>query len=414
MKFVMKKYNIYSLILTAGLVGGFASCSEEEIEGTIFNTVEETLDPNSFTYALDKFAQENFLVPYNMRFVYAIEDIETDMTYNLVPATYEKSIEMAALMKYLWLDVYKENVPDKEFLPLYAPKMLQLIGSPAYNPSSGTETVGLAESGVKITLYKVNELDVNDIENLNEDYFKTMHHEFSHILHQTKAYPETFKEISANDYDGFSWQDRADGEARTLGFVTPYGSSGVSEDWVETIANYVVKSEKEWNKILEDAALDYERVELRADEYDKNDPTIVPGTIETTTDVVTGKVIQYAFLRIAVQRDENGAIIWSEDPDTGERTYTLVKNDDVEGDDVILQKLDMCKTWLKDNFSIDLDVIRQAVQERQYLMENGEYVLDDEGNYINLLTRKLDGKDITLMDSLVNDIKNLQPEAPQE
>ena len=111
----MKKY-IYSLMLTAGLAAGFVSCSEDEIEGTIFDTTEEVLDPNSFTYALDKFAEENFLVPYNMRFLYRIEDIETDMTYNLVPATYEKSIEMAALMKYLWLDVYKENVPDKALL----------------------------------------------------------------------------------------------------------------------------------------------------------------------------------------------------------------------------------------------------------------------------------------------------------
>ena len=414
MKFIMKKY-IYPLMLTAGLAVGFVSCSEDEIEGTIFDTTEEVLDPSSYTYALDKFAQDNFLVPYNMQFVYAIEDIETDMTYNLVPATYEKSIEMAALMKYLWLDVYKEKVADKAFLPLYAPKMLQLIGSPAYNPSSGTETVGLAESGVKITLYKVNELDVNNIEELNEDYFKTMHHEFSHILHQTKAYPETFKEISANDYDGFSWQDRADGEARALGFVTPYGSSSVSEDWVETIANYIVKSDKEWNKILEDAALDYERVELKAENYDRNDPTIIPGTVETTEDVVTGKVIQYAFLRIAVQRDENGEIIWTTDPETGERKYTLVKNDDVEGDAVILQKLDMCKTWLKDNFSIDLDLIRQAVQERQYLMKDGEYVIDETtGDYINLLTRKLDGKDITLMDSLVNDIVKLKPATSQE
>lgn len=406
----MKKY-IYSLMLTAGLAAGFVSCSEDEIEGTIFDTTEEVLDPNSFTYALDKFAEENFLVPYNMRFLYRIEDIETDMTYNLVPATYEKSIEMAALMKYLWLDVYKENVPDKAFLAKYAPKMLQLLGSPAYNPTSGTETVGLAESGVKISLYKVNELDVNNIEDLNEYYFKTMHHEFSHILHQTKVYPESFQEISTGNYDGFGWQDRADVEARTLGFVTPYGSSGVSEDWVETIANYIVKNDTEWNKILEDAKYDYERETVKTEDFNANDPTIA--WYEPVT-AVDGSIIEYEVVYYSVSRDENGDPIWNTDPETGEQTLVYVENDDVDGPAVIEQKLEMCKTWLKESFSIDLDVIRQAVQERQYLMENGEYVFDEKGNYINLLTRKLDGKDITLMDSLVNDIKNLQPETSQK
>lgn len=402
-------------MLLAAVAGGFSSCAEDKIEGSIFDTTEKPLDPNSFTYALDKFSQDNFLAPYNMRFVYKIEDIETDMTYNLVPATYEESIEMAALMKYLWLDVYKKNVPDAAFLPTYGPKIIQLIGCPAYNPSTGTETVGLAESGVKITLYKVNELDVNDIDGLNENFFKTMHHEFSHILHQTKAYPESFQEISAGSYDGFSWQDRHDVEARTLGCVTPYASSAVSEDWVETIANYIVKNDTEWNKILEDAKLDYEKVSLLAAEYDPNDPTIVEGTVTFTTDIISGKPIEYTFIRIAVQRDENGKIIWSTDEETGDQKWTLVKNDDVDGYAVILQKLDMCKSWLKEKFQIDLDVIRKEVQGRQYLMKDGEYVLDDNGDYINLLTRKLDGKDITLMDSLVNDIYSLgQTQTPQE
>lgn len=406
----MKKY-IYSLMLTAGLAAGFVSCSEDEIEGTIFDTTEEVLDPNSFTYALDKFAQDNFLEPYNMRFLYRIEDIETDMTYNLVPATYEKAMEMAALMKYLWLDVYKENVPDKTFLAKYAPKMLQLLGSPAYNPTSGTETVGLAESGVKISLYKVNELDVNNIEDLNEDYFKTMHHEFSHILHQTKVYPESFQEISTGNYDGFGWQDRADVEARTLGFVTPYGSSGVSEDWVETIANYIVKNDTEWNKILEDAKYDYERETVKIEDFNISDPSIAWYEPVYAGD---GTIIEYEVVYYSVSRDEDGNVIWETDPETGEQTLIYIKNDDVDGPAVIEQKLEMCRTWLKESFSIDLEVIRQAVQERQYLMKDGEYVFDDGGNYINLLTRKLDGKDITLMDSLVNDIKNLQQEASQE
>lgn len=399
----------------AAVAGSFSSCAEDKIEGTIFDTTEKPLDPNSFTYALDKFSQDNFLAPYNMRFVYQIEDIETDMTYNLVPATYEKSIEMAALMKYLWLDVYKNNVSDAAFLPTYGPKIIQLIGCPAYNAASGTETVGLAENGVKITLYKVNELNVEDIAGLNENFFKTMHHEFSHILHQTKAYPESFQEISASSYDGFSWQDRHDVEARTLGCVTPYASSAVQEDWVETIANYIVKTDKEWNKILEDAKFDYEKVSLKAADYDPKDPTIVPGTISTIDDIGSGKPIEYNFMRIAVQRDEDGKIIWTTDEETGEQRWTLVKNDDVDGYAVILQKLDMCKAWLKDKYQIELDVIRSEVQSRQYLMKDGQYVTDDSGNYINRLTYKEPGSVYkNVMDSLVTEITSLKEQKPQE
>jgi hypothetical protein len=35
---------------------------------------------------------------------------------------------------------------------------------------------------------------------MNEYYFKTMHHEFVHILHQTKNYPKDFEQISAGNY----------------------------------------------------------------------------------------------------------------------------------------------------------------------------------------------------------------------
>lgn len=49
--------------------------------------------------------------------------------------------------------------------------------------------LGTAEGGMKITLYNVNDInpDKIDINLLNEYYFQTMHHEFAHILHQTKT-----------------------------------------------------------------------------------------------------------------------------------------------------------------------------------------------------------------------------------
>ena len=47
-------------------------------------------------------------------------------------------------------------------------------------------------------MYEVNSLDFEnvDIEVLNEYYFKTMHHEFAHILHQKRNYDPSFDRIT--------------------------------------------------------------------------------------------------------------------------------------------------------------------------------------------------------------------------
>ena len=62
-----------------------------------------------------------------------------------------------------------------------------MIGSAAYNSGDGTMVLGTAEGGLVITLYMVNRLTdatLRDYATLNEYYFHTMHHEFTHILNQ--------------------------------------------------------------------------------------------------------------------------------------------------------------------------------------------------------------------------------------
>ena len=78
------------------------------------------------------------------------------------------------------------------------------------------------------------------------------------------------------------------------------------KDFVEVIANYLVKSDAQWNEILRLASL--------------------PGV------------------------DSEG----KELPD-----------DRIKGELVILQKLDMAKKWLKDSWSIDLDSLRAEIIKRQ-------------------------------------------------
>ena len=290
----------------------FTSCTNtDELGPSIFDSTEEELDPTSYTYKFDLFLQKEFLKPYNLQFAYKMQDISADKEYNLVPASLENSKKLAVLVKYLWFDVYKK-VADSTFLRKYGPRMIHLIGSPGYNPANGTELLGLAEGGIKISLLKVNQIDISNVETLNEYYFKTMHHEFAHILHQTKSYPVDFNLISYKNYSPYSWQDRPDEIAWSLGFVSSYGSSQTREDFVEVIANYIVKTDAQWNNMLDKASKEWV--------YDEVQNTISPVTTEI---------------------------------------------DGVNGKEVILKKLDICRQWLFGSWGISLDALRYEVQTRQ-------------------------------------------------
>lgn len=247
----MKKYIIGSVLCLA-FAGAFTSCSsDDDLDSTsIFVSDPDVLDPTSPTYKFDKWVKKNYLDEYNMTFTYRMKSLATDPDYNLVPASLEKSKELAVLTKYLWYDVYDEITGGTHFLRQYGPKMLHLIGSSAVNPTTGTEILGLAEGGLKVSLFVVNNLDPTNAEKLNALYFKTMHHEFSHILHQTKTYPKSFDEINAANYEPNTWQERLCGTTCSLGFTSPYASGQAREDFAETCANYIVRTPSEWELTL--------------------------------------------------------------------------------------------------------------------------------------------------------------------
>jgi substrate import-associated zinc metallohydrolase lipoprotein len=246
-KRIMKKFIHLLIMALAAFV--IPSCSEEELNPeSIFDTTSP--QRNEF----DTWILKNYTEPFNIDLKYRFEDIESDLDYNVVPAKIENSIALAQLVKYLWMDVYVE-IAGHDFLASYCPKIMHWVGSPEYNASTGSMVLGTAEGGMKITLFNVNGLDLENpnMDILNEWYFKTMHHEFAHILHQTKNYSTDFNEITEGQYTGEGWVNVTDAQMRKLGFVTAYGSSEVNEDFVETIANYVVKSDDEWQAILAEA-----------------------------------------------------------------------------------------------------------------------------------------------------------------
>ena len=163
-----KKY-IYIAAVALGMGVTFAACSDDDLDpNSIFDDSEGQLDPTSPTYQLDKFCDDSLRVPYNCALTYRMKDVMTDKSYNLVPAKYENSVDLAVLCKYYWFDVYYSVVPDKDFLKKYGPRILHFIGSSAVNPANHTEVLGLAESGIKISLYKLNAMNLNSIKDLND------------------------------------------------------------------------------------------------------------------------------------------------------------------------------------------------------------------------------------------------------
>lgn len=319
----MKLRNLLYLTFIAVVTLGFVSCGDDELDPvSVFPDVDTTLDPNSYTYQLDSFLKSEYLKPYNLDFKYKLEDVGTDMNYNLSPARYDASVDLAVLTKYLWFEVY-DKVAGTEFLKSYGPRIIHLIGSPAFNPSSGTMILGLAEGGLKVSLYRVNYIDPFEPDSLNEYYFHTMHHEFAHILHQTRNYPTEFQLLSNAMYDPTSWQNRQDDVCNSFGCVTAYGSSEEREDFAEVVATYITATDEEWAKIMYNAGRNF--VQVGNDNY--------------------GNPV-YDDLDSA--QDDKGGIA-----------------DGVDGVSILNQKVSIIKSWFRDSWGFEIDSIRAEVQRRQ-------------------------------------------------
>ena len=406
----MKNYFKYlsALALVAIVAMSLSSCSEKGLGETIFPDVTDELDPNSYTYQFDKWLKENYLDVYNLEFQYRLKDNETNMNYNLQPATLSNSIDLAVLTKYMWFDVYEEVTGSKEFLKMYGPRIIMLVGSPAINPISRTIEVGLAEGGIKVTLLNVNRLGnyVNNPEQLvnvlNDEYFHTMHHEFAHILHQTKSIPTEFRILSSGHYEGMNWEKKNLYKVNSLGFVTTYASSALREDFAETIACYITLSDAEWERIMDNAARGWatDRDTEASDEwipyycyyyYPNNNATDANGestltyldrnrveTLEDGTLVYKGMYQRGRLQGNKPVQGEDGKWYDLDGNETDSQGFLLDKNgqkipiyayavedeDNVNGKDILETKIQLCRDWFREEWGIDLDELRNVVQAR--------------------------------------------------
>ncbi len=231
---------------------GVTSCSKDEKLDSDSVFVDPKIEQNDF----DKYIFNNFTIPYNMEIIYKYVDRESDLDYHLVPAPFESSIRMTKLLNYLGLEPYNDLTGSKEFIHQYFPKLVNYIGSVAVR-NNGTIVLGTAENGTKMTLYNL--LDLNeetgkDAEFLTYYYFKTIHHEFQHILNQTKPYPSDFNTITGTTYVDDAWNTVYPGTAAgtanaiSAGYISPYASKAPTEDFAELFSIYVTRDQAGWNR----------------------------------------------------------------------------------------------------------------------------------------------------------------------
>jgi len=227
------------IYIAAVLALSLAACNNKENLSS-----ESVLKPRTTAKtALDTYIYNNFQQPYNIMVTYNYIDADFEMGKYFYPPTEAKVQPMLEIVKKVWIDAYSE-VAGPNFIKEVAPRQISLIGGYNVNPS-GTITLGFADSGMKITLFNVDQLDVTQHE-ATRQYFHTIQHEYCHIINQRKPYSEEYGKITPSDYTA-NWYNVGLADANKKGFITPYSMLNDIEDFAEMTSGMLSMSKTAWD-----------------------------------------------------------------------------------------------------------------------------------------------------------------------
>ena len=192
----------------------------------------------------------------------------------------------------------------------------------------------------------------------------------------------------------------------SCGFVTTYASSAYREDFAEIIANYIVKTDAQWERFYDLASRgwatpsgDDPNAEYYCYYYFRNNETgddnkqyfsedykfLDYVTPDGDSVKVFGTMVSNEFYRgeapytqdaenpekyhDAKNRpvDENGFLL----NENGRRipipvfAYPVEDKDGIDGVAALKEKIQIARDWLRDSFGVDLDKLREEVQKRQ-------------------------------------------------
>ena len=250
----LRKALFYLLLpLVGGSWVGVSSCSSSDDLSAQSVITADRQDQTEF----DRWLLRNYVAPYNIRFKYRYEDNESDMNYYTVPSRYADAVVLAHIVKYMCIEAYDE-VGGIDFTRAYFPKLIFTIGEWEYR-NNGTFILGTAEGGRKILLSGTNYLSqyLHNADDLNEYYLRTIHHEFTHILNQTKDYPAEYQLITGTAYVADKWSEAPlDQGYLQRGFISAYAQHSDKEDFAEMLSLYVCTPETRWDAWMQQAGND--------------------------------------------------------------------------------------------------------------------------------------------------------------
>ena len=326
----MKKL-VFPFIVACAL-GALSACSSDIDRVKSDRKVIDPEDVGLLT-RLDKYIQKAFAQKYNVSIDYRYDDKLTDRRYRLAPVKEEKAVEFLNLIDFVFFDTYKEAAPEG-YAQRHTVKYVNLFGSSGYSldrrmaGAAPQDEKAKADTGTGLTdeqkqalrerltreytaeeheatKYdkRIKKLTIGQEYQMRESYISTLFHESAHTLHEERAYPPEFDKLSALDYQK---QDAFSYWYRK-GLKSLH--AGFVSDYASTDAD-------------EDFAELFATYVLRTDEE-------------------WAELLKSANEKIR--------------PDA---KYT--------GKEIILQKLSIMKQYIRDEYSTDLDAIRQKALEKLY------------------------------------------------
>ncbi len=342
----MNRLKLYlPLVLTLLYVGCSKDTPDKSQSVVQLSSAEEIKNRTE----LDRYIIEKFTQPYNVNIIYRFSEnnISRNMFRYVAPPSAEKALQMANFLKYMYYEPYTMLTP-KGFLQNYSPKELVFIGSRAFS-DVGTAYNGLATNAVKIEMLGVNNINPNttdptEIKNIDNRVLRLIYHESSHLLEQVKIVPKEFEKLSIADYKGGAWTRSWTGETYLKsGFISAYASDNIHEDFVETIARYIIYYQKnQCSCNTTDATLDTDGDGLNDTAYNTWKTEILR----------KGYIWEEELAKADGKNDANA-------------TYT--------GKEILLKKITMVKNYLKGEWNIDLDALRNEIHRRHALLQTKDF-----------------------------------------
>ncbi|WP_025144387.1 substrate import-associated zinc metallohydrolase lipoprotein [Pedobacter jeongneungensis] len=231
------KNNLIKTFLALFLVIMMFSCKKEAPLNAENSTIN--LDNPVANTELDQWLRTTFLDEYNIDVVYRYNRFLHGNDKDIAAVNVDKvRPQMENILQGFILPYRK--IAGATFIKRLVPKQFVLYGSPSYN-TDGSAIAATASAGRNITMYNVNNFDVNSAA-ANFDKLRTIHHEFTHTLNQIVPMPADFQTITKSTYLA-TWTTTPDAAARANGYVTSYASSSPFEDFAETTAYLLVNGQ---------------------------------------------------------------------------------------------------------------------------------------------------------------------------